>query len=162
MGIQVSRKNAKTVTAVHQTGTWDGTGVDVPDTTYAIHTYRWYRKMTDWDLVDKLYGTPVNVELTDGNEWNPQPVDHGYYIDGKMQDGATVYFGTIYKQADEYILTGEAGGNFEVGHVRKIKGGWKFRSGHDCGQYRAGSMERCYHSDSAGNVCGSYGDQWKD
>ena len=101
MGIQVSRKNAKTVTAVHQTSTWDGTGVDIPDTTYAIHTYRWYRKLTDWDLIDKLYGTPVNVELTDGNEWNPQPEVPGYYTDGKMEDGATVYFGKIYKQADE-------------------------------------------------------------
>jgi len=162
MGIQVSRKNAKTVTAVHQTNTWDGTGVDMPDTTYAIHTYRWYRKLSDWDYDDKLYGTPVNVKLTrEGNDWNPKPVAHGYYIDGKMQDGATVYYGKIYKQADEYILTGEAGDNFEVGHVRKIKGGWKFRNGHDCRQYQR-SMNACDHSDSAGNVCGSYGDQWKD
>ena len=160
MGIQVSRKNAKTVTAVHQTGTWDGTGVDT-DTTYAIHTYRWYRKLSDWDYDDKLFNTPVNVELTDGNKYYPQPVDSGYYIDGKMQDGATVYYGKIYKQADEYILMGEAGDNFEVGHVRKIKGGWKFRSGHDCRQYQH-SMNACDHRDSAGNVCGSYGDQWKD
>tara|TARA_R110000764_G_C10913488_1_gene373003 strand:- start:106 stop:576 length:471 start_codon:yes stop_codon:yes gene_type:complete len=156
MGIQVSRKNAKTVTAVHQTGTWDGTGVDT-DTTYAIHTYRWYRKLSDWDYDDKLFNSPVNVIQTDTNGI----LTNGYYIDSKMQDGATVYYGSVYKQADEYILMGEAGSNFEVGHIRKIKGGWKFRSGHDCRQYQH-NMNACDHRDSAGNVCGSYGDQWKD
>ena len=175
MGIQVLRKNSKPVTAVHQTNTWDGTGVDIPATTYEIHTYRWYRKSSDFDndLYPNLYGTPINIELTEatgvdryGNDWTPQPVEPGYYTDGRMKDGATVYFGKLYKQADEYVLIGEVGNNRRVGHIRKIKGGWKFRNGHDCNQYRnRNSAEACTYNDpnSTGiDQCGMFGDFWKD
>ena len=168
MGIQVLRKNSKPVTAVHQTNTRDGTGIDIPDTTYEIHTYRWYRKSSDFDndLYPNLYGTPINIELTDGHDWNPQPVEPGYYIEGKIEDGATVYYGKLYKQADEYVLIGEVGRNVRVGHIRKIKGGWKFRNGHDCNQYRnVRNAEACTYTDpnSTGiDQCGMFGDFWKD
>ena len=153
MGITVRQINSAISTATKQTSTVTGVGEDSSQSV-EIRSYR-FRAMY-WDL--DRQGKAQTVKLMQEDTGSAA---HGYYVDGKMTDGAEIRFGQLYKSADELQLCGEVGDSLMVGHIRKIAGAWKFRSGHDCRQYRS-SNQPCGFQLKNGDRCGAYGDIWKD
>ena len=177
MGITVSQINSAVSKAQRQSVSVTGIGYDLAET-IEIRSYRF--KGMFWDLRDSRKTTLELLNVAE-NEWQAPEYIEGYYVDGKMRDGAEVMFGKIYKIANENVLCGEAGDNVMVGHIRKIKGQWKFRSGHDCRSYRPhrsiGTQEYAKGEGPCGYYyptivnefglldnlsCGDYGDIWKD
>ena len=157
MGITVSQINSAISTATQQTSTVTGVGEDSSQS-IEIRSYRFRAMYWDLDRQDKAQTVKLLQEDTGLDA-------HGYYVNGKMVDGAEIRFGQLYKSADELQLCGEVGDSVMVGHIRKIAGAWKFRSGHDCRQYRGNlysSNQACGFQLKNGKRCGAYGDIWKD
>jgi hypothetical protein len=119
--------NARPTVATKQECRVDGTGVDL-NMTVEVRSYRRGNRNWKWG-----WGLGDRTADTLGESRG-----EGLYVEG-LYDGANVLFGEIYTRASDDHIAEKA----QVGHLRKIDGRWKFRSGHDCNQYLHGNVRDC-------------------
>jgi hypothetical protein len=138
MSAVIVRLSKKTITATHQGVTATGMGYDL-NNTKNISIYN--RGNRNWE-----YG----YHDREADEVGPV-IRRGYYVSGKLHDGMQVMFGDIVTQASDDDVEDVK----DIGHIRKIKGQWKFRSGHWCEAYGRDKYGFCTR-------CGDGGQIWKD